>query len=149
MPEAEFIPAGSDINQANLFACKLITEILLNEKKFPLINQIDVRSLSAIEAENLDHLLWSAPEDVIIPHNLIHEKDDHSFINIGYPGGKFIKGENKILVNLNPDLPDEIEDYQFLYQLVIEDGDMLRERAANSWKKCKKLGLKTHFKKAL
>jgi len=50
-------------------------------------------------------------------------------------------------VNLNPDLPNQISEYLFYYQLVIEDHSSLRERAAITWKECKSMGLDPSFLK--
>ena len=108
-------------------------------------NYIDIRCVSAEDAESLDEIMWSIPKNILLPHNLLHIKDDKSIINIGYPGGKFINKDNKILINLNPNLPRQIHIYKKTYQLVIEDDAELRSSAANSWKKCKKLGIKAIF----
>ena len=68
-------------------------------------------------------------------------------INIGYPGTIFSEEKQKSLINIAPDLPGNIKDYDYFYQLVIEDDGMLRERAAKTWSACKKEGLNPQFKK--
>ena len=78
---------------------------------------------------------------------LIHNQNNNSQIDIGYPGIMFPVKEKKILINLNPNLPTKISSYSYMYQMVIEDGSHLREAAANTWKECKKLGIKTSFNK--
>ena len=57
--------------------------------------------------------------------------------------------EADCLINISPDLPRDLDTYQFYYQLVIMDGDKLRERAAETWAQCKKLGLDTTFFESL
>ena len=91
----------------------------------------------------MDERLWNEPEYGIISHNLVTNKAD-DFINIGYPGTKFVLGSDLIL-NLSPDIPKNLDGYKNFIQLVIMDDAELRERAASTWSKCKDLGLKTKF----
>ena len=145
MSAVEFVVEGSDMNQGIYFASKLTANVFLNKDNLFNFNYIDIRCVSAEDAEALDEIMWSIPKNILLPHNLLHIKDDKSIINIGYPGGKFIKKDNKVLINLNPNLPRQIHIYKKIYQLVIEDDAELRSSAANSWKKCKKLGIKAIF----
>ena len=95
------------------------------------------------DANYLDERLWNEPEYGLISHNLVTNKPD-DLINIGYPGTKFVLGSDLIL-NLSPDIPKNLDGYKNFIQLVIMDGADLRQRAANTWSKCKDLGLKTKF----
>ncbi len=145
MSIVEFVVAGSGMNQGMIFTSRLTANLFLNEDNLFNFDYIDIRCLSAKDAELLDEIMWSIPKNILLPHNLIHIEDDKSIINIGYPGGKFINKDNKVLINLNPSLPRQIQIYKKIYQLVIEDDAELRSSAAESWKRCKKLGIKTAF----
>ena len=73
----------------------------------------------------------------------------HEFIKpvqIGYPGTKFSL-ESDCIINVSPDLPKNLDTYKSYLQLVIMDGSSLRERAADTWTQCKKLGLDAKFLK--
>ena len=146
MTETKFLAAGNDIEEANLFTCELVSRFLL-EKKGLKNEFIDIRCLSLEDAKNLDELMWGFPKDLFIPHNLIHEEDKKSNINIGYPECKFKPGKEKLLININPDLPKEVSKYQYFYQLVIEDASNLRERAAETWIKCNQRGMNPTFQR--
>ena len=147
MLETKFLSAGSCHEEALKYTCELTAKIFLKDINFPDVKNIDIRCGSANEAEELNELLWIYPEDILIPHNLTHKKDKNIFVEIGYPGSAFSNIDNKLLVNLNPDLPNQISGYLFYYQLVIEDNSSLRERAAVTWKECKSRGLNPIFLK--
>ena len=78
----------------------------------------------------------------------ISKNEDHLPVQISYPGLKIDSSLFVTLINLNPDLPSDFLNYKDFFQIVIEDGDKLRERAAQSWKKCLDLNLKPQFKNA-
>jgi len=147
MKEVRFIAVGSDMNQANEFTCEFISEIYLNEKEYVKFKNIDVRCLSAEDAIDLDNLMWSYPKNIFLPHELINTSCGNNFINIGYPGVKFNSQKEKLLVNLNPDLPKDFSNYTYIYQFIIEDSGYLRDGAAKTWKKCKEIGLIPIFEK--
>ena len=147
MKEVRFIAVGSDMNQANEFTCEFISEIYLNEKEYVKFKNIDVRCFSAEDAIDLDNLMWSYPKNIFLPHELINTSCGSNFINIGYPGVKFNSQKEKLLVNLNPDLPKDFSNYTYIYQFIIEDSGYLRDGAAKTWKKCKDIGLSPIFEK--
>ncbi|GIS75534.1 MAG: hypothetical protein CM1200mP12_12530 [Gammaproteobacteria bacterium] len=74
-----------------------------------------------------------------------HKTQEDVFIEIGYPGSTFLKEDKKMLLNLNPDLPNQIAEYLYYYQLVISDNSKMRERAASTWQECKSMGLNPSF----
>ena len=59
-------------------------------------------------------------------------------IRIGYPGTKFLT-KSTSLINISPDMPNLLDDYETYYQLVIMDGAELRKKAAETWSECKKI----------
>lgn len=148
MLETKFLSAGSCHEEALKYTCELTAKIFLKDINFPDVKNIDIRCGSANEAEELNELLWTYPEDILIPHNLTHKKDKNIFVEIGYPGSSFRNIDNKLLMNLNPDLPNQISEYLYYYQLVIEDNSSLRERAAVTWKECTSMGLDPIFLKS-
>lgn len=147
MVKAEFIASGSETSFALDLACELTAKIYLMEQGYGETYFVDVRCDSLKDAESLDELMWEKPKNVFMPHQLIHNGDKLIKINIGYPGTIFSKEKQKSLINISPDLPGNIKDYDYFYQLVIEDNGILRERAAKTWSACKKEGLNPQFKK--
>lgn len=145
MVATKFLSAGCSEQEALEYTCTLAAKLFLEEDNLLDIQNIDIRCQSAREAEKLDELMWIRPEDVLIPHSLTHLRDKKIFAEIGYPGSKFSSRDNKALVNLNPDLPNQISNYLVYFQLVIEDNSVLRERAAATWKECNSMGLEPTF----
>ena len=143
MVEATFIASGKNMEEALDFTCSLIIKLITGDIDLIHTSKIDVFCNDVNDANYLDEKLWNEPQYGLISHNLVTNKADY-LINIGYPGTKFVLGSDLIL-NLSPDMPKNLDGYKNFIQLVIMDGADLRERAANTWSKCKDLGLKTKF----
>ena len=143
MVEATFMASGKNMEEALDFTSSLISKLITGGIDQIRANKIDVFCIDINDANYLDERLWNEPEYGLISHNLVTNKAD-DLINIGYPGTKFVLGSDLIL-NLSPDMPKNLDGYKNFIQLVIMDGADLRERAANTWSKCKDLGLKTKF----
>ena len=143
MVEATFIASGKNMEEALDFTCSLIIKLITGDIDLIHTSKIDVFCNDVNDANYLDEKLWNEPQYGLISHNLVTNKADY-LINIGYPGTKFVLGSDLIL-NLSPDMPKNLDGYKNLIQLVIMDSADLRERAANTWSKCKDLGLKTKF----
>ena len=143
MVEATFIASGKNMEEALDFTCSLIIKLITGDIDLIHTSKIDVFCNDVNDANYLDERLWNEPQYGLISHNLVTNKADY-LINIGYPGTKFVLGSDLIL-NLSPDMPKNLDGYKNLIQLVIMDSADLRERAANTWSKCKDLGLKTKF----
>ena len=97
MIQVEFVPSGSDMNQAMVSTCELTSKIFLKKNTELNLKYIDIRCLSAEDAESLDELMWSIPQNALIPHKLVHNQNNNSQIDIGYPGIIFPVKEKKIL----------------------------------------------------
>ena len=65
--------------------------------------------------------------------------------NIVIKSVEAFRNDKKMLLNLNPDLPNQISEYLYYYQLVIADNSKLRERVATTWQECKSMGLSPSF----
>ena len=143
MVEATFMASGKNMEEALDFTSSLISKLITGGIDQIRANKIDVFCIDINDANYLDERLWNEPEYGLISHNLVTNKAD-DLINIGYSGTKFVLGSDLIL-NLSPDIPKNLDGYKNFIQLVIMDGADLRERAANTWSKCKDLGLKTKF----
>ena len=100
MIQVEFVPSGSDMNQAMVSTCELTSKIFLEKNTELNFKYIDIRCLSAEDAESLDELMWSIPQNALIPHKLVHNQNNNSQIDIGYPGIIFPVKEKKILINI-------------------------------------------------
>ena len=144
MLEAKFIASGSSFEEALKFSCELTAKLYLGEKGFKRSNTIDIYCDNLKQAEKLDELLWEIPKEVLLPHQLTHKQDSDEPIRIGYPGTKFTN-KSSSLINISPDMPISLDDYETYYQLVIMDGAELRKKAAATWSECKEVGLKPEF----
>ena len=144
MLEAKFIASGSSFEEALKFSCELTAKLYLGEEGFKRSNTIDIYCDNLKQAEKLDELLWEIPKEVLLPHQLTHKQDSVEPIRIGYPGTKF-SNKSSSLINISPDMPISLDDYETYYQLVIMDGAELRKKAAVTWSECKKAGLKPEF----
>ena len=144
MLEAKFIASGSSFEEALKFSCELTAKLFLGEEGFKRSNTIDIYCDNLKQAEKLDELLWEIPKEVLLPHQLTHKQDSDEPIRIGYPGTKF-SNKSSSLINISPDMPISLDDYETYYQLVIMDGAELRKKAAATWSECKKVGLNPEF----
>ena len=144
MLEAKFIASGSSFEEALKFSCELTAKLFLGEEGFKRSNTIDIYCDNLKQAEKLEELLWEIPKEVLLPHQLAHKQDSVEPIRIGYPGTKF-SNKSSCLINISPDMPISLDDYETYYQLVIMDGAELRKKAAVTWSECKKAGLKPEF----
>ena len=144
MLEAVFIASGSSFEEALKFSCELTAKLYLGEEDFKRSKTIDIYCDNLKQAKKLDELLWKIPKEVLLPHQLAHKQDSEAPIRIGYPGTKFLNKSNS-LINISPDMPNSLDDYETYYQLVIMDGAELREKAAVTWTECKKIGLTPEF----
>ena len=88
-------------------------------------------------------MLWNNPKYSILDHGLVNNGSGN-LIEIGYPGTKFSL-ESDSIINVSPDIPKNLDTYQSYLQLVVMDGSSLRERAADTWTQCKKLGSDAKF----
>ena len=138
-----FLPIFLNLFIFFLLFCSLISKLIMGGIDLIHASKIDIFCDDINDAKYLDERLWNEPKYGLISHNLVTNKAD-DLINIGYPGTKFTLGSDLIL-NLSPDMPKNLDGYENFIQLVIMDGADLRERAANTWSKCKDLGLKTKF----
>ena len=129
MLEAKFIASGSTFEEALKFSCKLTAKLYLGEEGFKRSNTIDIYCDNLKQAEKLEELLWEIPKEVLLPHQLAHKQDSVEPIRIGYPGTKF-SNKSSSLINISPDMPISLDNYETYFQLVIIDGAELREKAA-------------------
>ena len=143
MVEATFIASGNNMKEALNFAASLVNKVIIGEFDSLSSNSLDIFCSSIEDANLLNDILWDTPKYSLISHNLVNNASS-DLVKIGYPGTKFALGSN-VLINLSPDIPKVLDSYESYLQLVIMDGGNLRERAANTWTECNKMGLKTQF----
>ena len=143
MIEATFIASGKTMLEALNFTPSLVSKIMFGDGNFRQVRKIDIFCNNVDDANLLDNILWEKPKYSIISHNLVNNGSD-DLIEIGYHGTKFNLEANS-LINLSPDLPKNLDGYEYYFQLVVMDGNDLRERAAKSWTECKKMGIKASF----
>lgn len=113
------------------FACKLI------EKAYKLGNRIFLRTDSAAESQRMDDLLWTFRQGSFIPHDS-DPTQIMSPIFIGQQHAADFAAE--VLVNLGQSVPDGINQYQRVAEIVA--GDTLnRDNARQRFRHYRGLGL--------
>ena len=142
MLDVKFLAAGSTAEEAMSFICEL-TFNLINEKRGKY--KIDIICQNIDEAMKLDSQLWVEPKESFIPHNLSNNKTERDIVEIGYPGTKFSKINNKTLINFSPSLPNQLTNYNEYFQIVIEDNSIYREEVAKTWNECRTMNLDPQF----
>ncbi|MDG2061171.1 MAG: DNA polymerase III subunit chi [SAR86 cluster bacterium] len=142
MQKVEFMPAGKDKQTAIEFVCKLTGSLYLGEEQdISVGSKINIRCESATEADIMNEKMWVYPKELVLPHNIANQNKEDFPILISYPGLKVDTNLYNILINLNPDLPQDIKAYKKSIQIIIEDKAELRRRAAESWKACIKANM--------
>ena len=145
MEKVNFLTAGQSEESALIFTCDLVGKLYLNSLKKDHIELINLRCFDANQAHAIDKLLWQIPENLFIPHKLINDKKSKECkVEISYPGTRAIKNYD-FLINLNPQLPSNYQDFRETYQIVIKDDSSLQEKARMSYKKCLKDGIKPNY----
>ena len=145
MVEATFIASGKTSLEALEMAASVASEVLLGSSNFIKSKKLDIFCDNIDDANKLNEILWIKPIYSIIDHDLVNQ-EFNKLVQIGYTGTKFSL-ESDCIINVSPDLPKNLDTYKSYLQLVIMDGSNLRERAADTWTQCKKLGLDTKFLK--
>ena len=140
--EVKFLAAGKTNEEALSFVCRLSADLVL---EVGTNQKIDIRCQNVEEAMEIDKLLWTEPEEAFLPHSLSNNRKESDLIEIGYPGTKFTKINKKILINLNPSLPNQLTNYSKYFQIVVEDESVYRETVAKTWNECKSMDLKPTF----
>ena len=92
MEKVNFLTAGQSEEVALRFACDLVGKLYLNSLKSDHTDMINLRCFDANQAHAIDKLLWQIPENLLIPHKLINDKDSKDCnVEISYPGTRTIK----------------------------------------------------------
>ena len=147
MVEATFIASGETSTEALQMAASLSLKVLLGTDNFVRSRKLDVFCDNIKDANELNAILWDMPKYSVIDHGLVGQ-EENTLVQIGYPGTKFSL-KSDYIINVSPDLPKNLDTYKSYIQLVIMDDSILRERAADTWTQCKKLGLDAKFLKSL
>ena len=138
--EISFISAGEDEKEAISFLLKFVEEKFLELSSSPQ-NKINLRCNDAAQANELDQKLWEDLNEVFLAHKISNDAKIPSCpVEISYPGIK-VKNDFSTLINLNPKLPPDYQDYDTVFQIVIKDNASLQNQARESFKQCKIDGL--------
>ena len=90
--------------------------------------------------------MWENISDIFLPHKICNDLDSPDApILISFPGIKHPCNKNTYLINLNPKLPSNFQDFKSSYQLVIEDGGEYQKIARESFKVCLEYGIKPNY----
>tara|TARA_B100001027_G_C16212751_1_gene305960 strand:+ start:455 stop:898 length:444 start_codon:yes stop_codon:yes gene_type:complete len=138
--EISFISAGENEQEAINFLLKFVEEKFLELSSAPK-SSINLRCNDASQANELDLKLWEELDEVFLAHKISNDKKMPSCpVEISYPGIK-VENHYSTLINLNPKLPPDYQDYDKVFQIVIKDNAALQNQARESFKQCKIDGL--------
>ena len=142
----EFYKAGTSLDEGEKFCCQFTKDLYWqniesDEKNYIVINCKDLN-----QAKKLDDFLWENISDIFLPHKICNDLDSPDApILISFPGIKHPCNKNTYLINLNPKLPSNFQDFKSSYQLVIEDGGEYQKIARESFKVCLEYGIKPNY----
>ena len=117
----EFYKAGTSLDEGEKFCCQFTKDLYWqniesDEKNYIVINCEDLN-----QAKKLDDFLWENISDIFLPHKICNDLDSPDApILISFPGIKHPCNKNTYLINLNPKLPSNFQDFKSSYQLVID-----------------------------
>lgn len=126
-----YVLAGANERGRELFACKLI------EKAYKLGNRIVLRTDNDAQSQRLDDLLWTFRQGSFIPHDTNPDQRE-SPVFIGQQHNAGFAAE--VLVNLGQSIPDGIEQFQRIAEIVDND-EINRENARHRFRHYRGLGL--------
>ena len=143
--EISFISAGEDEKEAINFLIKFVEERFLELASTPE-NKINLRCNDASQASEIDQKLWEDLNDIFLAHKISNNAEMPSCpVEISYPGIK-VKNDFSTLINFNPKLPPDYQDYNIVFQIVIKDNSAFQNQARESFKQCKIDGLDPSYK---
>ena len=88
-------------------------------------------------AEQIDEMLWAFDSDSFVPHNLVGEGPKQgAMVEIGYQAPQ---GRRSVLINLNSDVPNFANQFQFIVDFVPSD-ETLKQQARERFKTCRQWG---------
>lgn len=94
----------------------------------------------AAQAEHLDRLLWSYPEECFLPHHLIGTEPSAP-ISIGH--AQSLPAHRELIINVAKQLPDIAFEFQRIAEVVIQAEDLLKVSRQN-YARCRDLGYEMH-----
>jgi DNA polymerase-3 subunit chi len=88
-------------------------------------------------AEQIDEMLWAFDSDSFVPHNLVGEGPKQgAIVEIGYQAPQ---GRRAVLINLNSEVPNFANQFQFIVDFVPSD-ETLKQQARERFKTCRQWG---------
>lgn len=129
-----YILADADPDSRELFLCRLCEKIL------GLGMRIYIHMPGEIEAERLDHRLWSFRADAFIPH-VILGREPTAPIEIGH--GEQRPEHREVFINLAMSLPEDAFQFQRIVEIVVQDASVL-DATRRNYQRCRDKGLELH-----
>ena len=102
-----------------LFACRL------TDKAYSRGHRIYIHTGSDGEVRHLDRLLWTFRDNCFIPHGLIDKADSH-LTPVLLGSGRIPDGEQDVLINLAPDVPDFFSRFARVAEIIDANTDVRR-----------------------
>lgn len=119
--------------QANVFACKLLEKIYV-ENQTPVYIHVNSRD----EAERLDNLLWTYRDDSFIPHQ-IYSADNDEIIPILIGHNECPANYQEILLNFSQEIPGFYQQFKKVIEIVFTDS-ALQSTARERYKQYRDAG---------
>jgi DNA polymerase-3 subunit chi len=123
--------SGKDTRSAIYHAC-------LQASHFYRQNQrVYIYAQDQQHAEQIDEMLWAFDSDSFVPHNLVGEGPKQgAIVEIGY---QVPQGRRPVLINLNSEVPNFANQFQFIVDFVPSD-ETLKQQARERFKTCRQWG---------
>lgn len=119
-------------------SCSAIYHACLQASHFYRQNQrVYIYAKNQQHAEQIDEMLWAFDSDSFVPHNLVGEGPKQgAMVEIGYQAPQ---GRRPVLINLNNDMPNFANQFQFIVDFVPSD-ETLKQQARERFKTCRQWG---------
>lgn len=120
MPQIDFyVLSKSDLQERLIFTCRLV------EKVVKLGHKVIILTSDKQDSQSLDDLLWTFRPESFVPHKVLTENDmEQSSVGITHETFCTLKSGD-VLVNLSQNAPTNIDQFQRLVEIVVQDQSVL------------------------
>jgi len=132
-PQIDFyISQGATDAQRLLLACRLA------DKAFRNGHHVYLHCVDAVQAQQLDELLWSFQPTSFVPHALGQDSvSEETPVRIGH--GQSIWNNDDVLINLDRNIPESFAQFARVLEIVVQDPAVL-DNTREHWRHYKQLG---------
>jgi len=127
------------INERCLFVCKL------TEKAYRLGRKILIRTESGQQSRYLDNQLWIFRQQSFIPHTLASNAQQAQAVPVLLSETGVFAGFEDVLINLHGHLPESIERFQRIVELV-DDDERVRQQQRQKYRQYTAMGYRPEMR---